>query len=118
MNKPLTFAAVAEAATGAALMVAPGFVARLLFGAELAGAGVFAGRMTGIALMGLGIACWPGASALAGMLTYGSVTTLYLAVVGLSGQWTGLLLWPAVSAHAVLSLLLGRALLRSKKEIH
>jgi hypothetical protein len=38
-----------------------------------------------------------------------TLVTLYLACVGIEGQWTGRLLWPAVAGHAVLTLLLGAA---------
>ena len=40
------------------------------------------------------------------MLTYSAAVTLYLAYVGVSGAATGLLLWPAVVLHAILTLLL------------
>ena len=111
MNKLLAFAALAEAATGAALVVAPSLVVRLLFGAELLGVAYAAARVAGIALISLGIACWPGKSpthaALCGMAIYSLLVTLYLISVGLRGEWVGPLLWPAVVLHAVLTLLLG-----------
>ena len=46
MRKVLTFAAVAEAATGVALIVVPSLVVRLLFGADIAGASVVMSRIT------------------------------------------------------------------------
>ncbi len=106
MKKVLTFAAVAEAATGLALLIVPSLVARLLFGQELTGVAVPVARVTGIALIGLGIACWPGPP-LVGMLVYSLAVTLYLAYVGLTGGFNGILLWPAVALHAILSVLLG-----------
>jgi hypothetical protein len=108
MKKVLTFAAVAEAATGIALLVAPSFVGQLLFGQEFTGVAIPAARVTGIALVALAIACWPG-PALAGMLAYSVAVTLYLAYFGLAGRFTGVFLWPAVVLHAVLSIFLGRA---------
>jgi hypothetical protein len=60
MNKPLAFAALAEAATGVAIFVAPSLVARLLLGTELSGVAVAVGRVAGISLLSLGFACWPG----------------------------------------------------------
>ena len=60
MNKPLAFAALAEAATGVALIVVPALVARLLLGAELSGVAVVVGRVAGISLLSLGFACWQG----------------------------------------------------------
>jgi hypothetical protein len=105
----LTFAAIAEALTGLALLIVPTLVGRLLLGAELTGAAVPAARVAGIALIGLSIACWPGSTALRGMLTYSALVALYLAYLGLAGGLTGILLWPAVVAHAVLTILFVRA---------
>ena len=79
---------------------------RLLFGAEISGAGVIMSRLAGIALIGLGVACWPGNSAvqpLYGMLTYSTLAMLYLIRIGIRGEAVGLLLWPAVVVHAILS---------------
>ena len=42
------------------------------------------------------------------MLTYGAAVTLYLAYVGFAGGLTGILLWPAVVLHAILTALLIR----------
>ena len=113
MNKPLAFAALAEAATGVALIVVPSLVARLLLGTELSGVAVALGRVAGISLLSLGFACWPGKeptrAALCGMATYGLLVTLYLLYLGIRGEWVGPLLWPAVALHAVLTLLLARA---------
>jgi hypothetical protein len=109
MKKVLTVAAVAEVATGMALLIVPSLVGRLLFGAEFTGVANPAARVTGIALLALGVGCWPGSTALCGMLTYGALVTLYLAYLGIIGEWVGPLLWPAVVLHAVLTLLLVRA---------
>ncbi|BCP51733.1 hypothetical protein K32_03500 [Kaistia sp. 32K] len=99
----LTVAAAAEIATGLALLVAPSLVAWLLFGATLTGVAIPTARLVGIALISLGIACgWP----LVGMLTYSALATLYLAYLGLAGGFAGVLLWPAVVLHAVLTALL------------
>jgi hypothetical protein len=108
MNRVLIFAAAGEAATGLALFLVPSVVGRLLLGDELNGIAVVVARVAGIALIGLGIACLPG-RARAGMLTYGAAVTLYLAYLGLSGVSSGVLLWPAVAVHAVLTMLLVRA---------
>lgn len=53
----LALACAAEAATGFILFVYPPIVIQLLFGTEVAGAGVVIGRFAGIALMALGFAC-------------------------------------------------------------
>jgi hypothetical protein len=78
MKRPLIFAAVGEATMGLALLIVPSLVGRLLLGEELTGVAIPAARVAGIALIALGIACWPG-SPLVGMLTYCTVVTLYLA---------------------------------------
>jgi hypothetical protein len=109
MNKLLSLSAIIEAATGLALLVIPSLVGRLLLGAELSGVSVVIGRVAGIALIALGVACWPGRTALCGMLIYGAAVTLYLSYLGIGGNWVGPLLWPAVALHAVLTLLLARA---------
>jgi hypothetical protein len=43
------------------------------------------------------------------MLTYGALVTLYLAYLGFAGNLTGILLWPAVVLHLLLTALLARA---------
>jgi len=58
-------------------------------------------------LIALAIACWPGPARL-GMLTYGAAVTAYLAYLGFSGGSSGILLWPAVVLHAILTALLSR----------
>ena len=99
MKQVLIFAAVAEIATGLALLFVPSLVGQLLLGAELAGIAAVVARVFGIALIALGIACWPGPP-LAGMLTYSAAVTLYLAYLGFAGAASGILLWPAVVLHA------------------
>ena len=117
MNKLLAIASLGEAGTGAVLLAYPAIVAQLLFGAEVGGVGVIMSRTAGIALLGLGVACWPGDSArqqLYGMLTYSTLVTLYLIVVGLGGT-AGILLWPAAVFHAGLCALLVRARSKTQK---
>jgi hypothetical protein len=113
MKKALIFAAVAEATTGLALLMVPSLVGQLLLGQELAGVTIPVARVTGIALVGLGIACWPGPP-LAGMLIYSVAVTLYLAYVGFAGGFVGVLLWPAVALHGALSILLARCWVASE----
>jgi len=108
-NRVLAVAAVTEVATGMALLIVPSLVGRLLFGAEFTGVANPAARVTGIALLALGVGCWPGSTALCGMLTYGTLVTVYLTYLGIRGEWVGFLLWPAVVLHGVLTLLLVRA---------
>ena len=114
MKKVLTVAAVVEVATGMALLIVPSLVGRLLFGAEFTGVANPAARVTGIALLALGVGCWPGSTALCGMLTYGALATFYLAYLGVIGEWVGPLLWPAVVLHGILTVLLTRASFQSR----
>lgn len=116
MNFLLALSAVVEGVTGVALLIAPTIVARLLLGAELSGAGVAVGRVAGIALLALGLACWPTSSGpgattanFRAMLTYNLLVAVLLAYQGVQGL-AGPLLWPAALVHAVITVLLGRYL--------
>jgi hypothetical protein len=122
MKRALTFAAVGEASTGLALLIVPGLVGRLLLGEELTGIAIPVARVAGIALIALGVACWPGSDAdsspsqaFRAMLFYSLLTTLYLAYLGISGERVGRLLWPAVAIHAILTTLLVRAWLKEHR---
>ena len=116
MKNLLILAAFLEALTGLALVVYPSILIRLLFGSEIAGAGVLASRIAGISLIALAVACWPEGEMLRpfwGMLTYNSLVTLFLTYVGANGWW-GMLLWPAVAVHAALAVLLFRARMKER----
>ena len=108
MKGVLVLAAVGEVAAGAALLIAPSLVGQWLFGAELTGVAMAVARVAGIALIALGVACWPG-TPLGGMLIYNAAVTLFLASVGFAGGSTGMLLWPAVVLHAIMTALLAWA---------
>jgi hypothetical protein len=116
LGKILAFAAVVEAATGLALMASPAFVVALLVGAEVSGAGTLLGRVLGIALVALGLACWPvtqfaptSAPAFRAIFFYNVLIASYLAGEGMIWHREGLLLWPVVALHAVVALLLVKA---------
>jgi hypothetical protein len=116
MKKILAIAATGEAAVGLVLVLYPSIVVRLLFGSEIIGAGFVMSRITGISLITLGLACWPGRAAdgvpvraLRGMLCYSLLTTFYLVYLGLGREWVGILLWPAVALHIILTFLLAGA---------
>jgi hypothetical protein len=111
----LAVTAVAEAFTGFALLIYPSLVVRLLFGAEISGAGAVMSRIAVISLIALGLGCWPGRDArgaFGGMLSYSLLATLYLGYLGIGGEWVGILLWPAIALHAVVTILLARAWFR------
>jgi hypothetical protein len=107
MKKVFAFAAVAEIATGLGLLLVPSLVGHLLFGVELSGITITVARVTGIALVALGVACWTGAPLLS-MLTYNAALALYLAYAGVAGGTVGVLLWPVVALHLTMTVLLAR----------
>jgi hypothetical protein len=122
MKRLLALAAMGEAAMGLVLLLYPPIVVRLLFGAEIAGAGGVMSRIAGISLIALGLACWPGSDgdkgldrALRGMLSYSLFVTLFLAYLGINGEWVGSLLWPAETLHIILTFLLAAASLKDKQ---
>jgi len=90
------------------LLFVPSLVGHLLLGIELTGVIV---RVAGIALIALAVACWPGPPML-GMLIYNAAVALYLTYVGFCGDARGGLLWPVVILHAVMMVLLIRAMTR------
>ena len=104
----IVVAAVGEAATGLALLIAPSLVGRLLLGEPFGGVAIPVARVAGMALIGLGIACWPGPP-LIGLLSYSALVTLYLTYLGFAGGFGGVLLWPAFILHLLLATLLVRA---------
>ena len=96
MKRLLVVAAGCEALTGLGLVVDPLLVVQLLLGARPSGAGLAMSRVAGIALLGLGLACWPDRDVIASraplraMLVYNVLATLYLLFLG--------------GAHAVLTI--------------
>ena len=117
MKKLLILAAISEGLTGLTLLAYPPILIRLLIGEGITGAGVVASRVAGISLIALGVACWPDSNtvrAFYGMLTYSTIVMLYLAFIGI-GRAAGILLWPAVAAHAGLSVVLFWAFLKQRK---
>jgi hypothetical protein len=114
MKRVLTVADVIEVAAGVALLIMPSLVGRLLFGEELTGVVIPVARVLGIALLALGVGCWPGSTAFCGMLTYSALVTLYLLYLAIRGEWVGPLLWPVVVIHALLTALLARAWFQSR----
>ena len=113
MKKLLALAAVVEAATGLALIAVPGFVVRLLLGAEISGASIPLGRVAGAALLALGVACWlarddtqsrTARGLVVAMLMYNIVATAVLAFAGIGLGLHGVALWPAVVLHAVMAI--------------
>jgi hypothetical protein len=112
-QKILAFAAIAQFGTGIALMSAPAIVVTLRWRAEISDVATLLSRSFGIALIALGLACWPkrdrvevGSTALRGMFAYNALIALFLGYVGAVVQLAGPLLWPAVALHGVVAVLL------------
>ncbi len=114
-----TIAAAAEAAaTGLILLISPLLFGRLILGGELSEPGQALGRLTGIVLLGFALACWPDASArpvTRAMLIYNILVTIYLCDLGIVGKSAGVLLWPAVALHLLLTAMLAANHLASKR---
>jgi len=112
VKRLLTVTALIETAAGLGLILMPSVVVRLLLGSELLGAGISLGRLTGVALLTLGIVCWLASSDTQSCAARGIVTamTLYhigavliLACAGLQLPAVGIGLWPAVILHAAMA---------------
>lgn len=105
--------AVIEAGAGLALLCLPSSAARLLLGAPLLEpSACVVARVGGAGLLTIGIACWFArndtvSSAAGGLLTamvlYNLVVALVLAAAGLRSQQVGIILWPAVVLHTVMT---------------
>ena len=122
MNKLLALAAAAEVATGLVLLIDPPIVTRLLLGSEISGVAIVLGRVCGVGLLSFGLACWPDHNVAGNfgrafwvMLTYSVLCTLYLSYLGVSGEWVGRLLWPAVVWHGAVTIFLAGAWFKMKK---
>ena len=113
LSNILMFAAIAEIGTGIALLVEPRIVIRLLVAGNEPLQAMPLGRVAGIAILALGVACWPtrqradtGSPAFRSMLIYNVLIALYLAYLSTIEHLGGVLLWPAVALHSVVALLL------------
>lgn len=111
LAKVLAFSAITEIATGLALTILPGLVITLLLAPVTSATIIPVGRVAGIALIALGLACWPGRNragdaVFRALLTYNLLVAAYLAYLGTTEHLEGLLLWPAVALHAAVAGLL------------
>ena len=115
INHSLIFrvSAIAEVATGLALLTAPLLVATLLLGDGLGPTGVAIARIMGVALISVGISAWesPGVdirrAPRAGLCFYNVGAAIAFVLYGTFSDMDGMLLWPA----AVLHTLMGAAML-------
>jgi pyridoxal biosynthesis lyase PdxS len=113
MKSLLIVTAAAETATGLALLGVPSLVVSLLFGGSLDTPAVLAvARITGAALISIGLACWlarndPQSRAAAGVIAalsfYNAAAVVVLVHAGLGLGLSGIGLWPTVVLHAALA---------------
>ena len=105
--------AALEVATGVALIVAPGLGAHLLLGADLSSPGITVARFTGLALLSMGLACWPNKDQATSqvtwaLFTYNLLVAFYLLYVRFGEGFSGPVLWPACVLHSSLAILQAR----------
>ena len=93
-ERPLSLIILAvalEAIVGVALIVSPSPAAVLVFGGALSAPGEAIGRLAGVALLALAVACSPSAakgpsSDLRGLLAYNLLATIFFLSVGIDGR--------------------------------
>src|SRR6476646_847320 len=124
MKRLLIVTALIEATTGLGLIGVPAIVVRLLLGSELLGAGIPLGRLAGVALLTLGIACWLASSdiescgtrgVVSAMAVYNFGAVLVLGTAGLHSQPIGVGLWPAVILHSAMAVWCVASLLQKQR---
>ena len=110
-------AAWLEIVVGIVFITVPDIPCTLLFDAKPEGIGGPLARWIGIGLFALGIACVPSKAAelrrstVLGLFAFNAGIAILLAWVGLSVAMHGLLLWPVVILHLLISVALLWALL-------
>ena len=110
MRSLLTISAILELITGLALVIMPTAVVSLLLNGSLTEAtGMILGRIAGVALLSLAIACWQARNdstfsivMIRAMLLYDIGATTLLVYAALIEKFSAIGLWPAVLLHAVL----------------
>jgi hypothetical protein len=109
----LIVTAFGEVGTGLFLLLQPARVVTLLLGSSSAAPETCAvARVTGAALLSIGIACWLARNdgsgpaqrgLLGGVFVYDTGVALALAYSGAVAHLVGIALWPAVAVHAALA---------------
>jgi hypothetical protein len=123
----LAVTAVIEAGAGLALMCCPSASVALLLGSPLdAPAALTLGRVAGVALLALGVACWPAhyvaqscaaRGLVSAMALYNLGAFVILGSAGILSQPVGVALWPAVVLHATMTVWCVSCLLRKPAQI-
>ena len=119
MKKLLIATAVLEVATGASLLTAPSFIARLLLGAGLESpVAVLLGKVAGAALLSIGLACWVDRNRsgrgplglVTGLAAYNAMGAVLLARGAIVDGMDGVAIWPACAVHLALLIWCARCL--------
>jgi len=113
MQALLMIMAAAETAVGLGLIAAPSSGVQLLLGAPLGTpVAITVARVTGIAMLALGVACWmaredtnslAGRGLLSAMLIYNGGVGALLAYAALGAGVSSVALWPVAITHAGLA---------------
>ena len=113
----IMIAAWIEIIVGASFILALDGQAQLIFGATPEGVGIHFARFAGIGLIGLGIASIPpNVAGTRGLLVFNIAVTIFFAWVALATTFRGVILWPVVILHAVLSIVLALSLRHENSE--
>ena len=110
----LIVTALFEAGTGIALLVAPSVVVELLLGAGLSSPqSLVVGRITGAALISIGVACWLArkgqrsdaqSGLVTGMLIYNVAVPVLLIYAAIASGMHGIALFPVSILHVMLAI--------------
>lgn len=113
MKRLLLVSAGIELGAGLALMCFPSAAVVLLLRSPIESpAAITLGRIGGVALLALGVACWlarndAGSRAARGvimaMIVYNLGAVVVLGVVGIQSRPVGVALWPAVVLHVIMT---------------
>lgn len=105
------FAAVIELVTGVSLLVLPTLVMQLLFRSPPTAAGGQLTQLYGLALIGLGMACWGNpcpAPAKRGLLIYNCAASILLIALAFRELSGGVAVWFGTGVHLILSVFMIR----------
>lgn len=117
MTTVLKIAAWVEIVVGASFVFVLQSQSQLLFGTPLDDAGAGFGRLSGLALIALGVACLPSVAetsqrAVRVLLVYNIGAAILFAWIGVTTSLRGVVLWPVVIVHTVLAIALGLSLIK------
>ena len=115
----LLVAAWFEIIVGVSFVLALNAQSQLLFRETLEGPGAAFGRLSGLALIALGVACLPSrveeTRQVRVLLFYNIGASILFAWIGVTTTSWGVVLWPVVILHAVLAIVLALSLRRGSR---